>query len=48
VLSAAESLGLHWPEYLMEAGEAGFYLLPARAVATFLRAPLRQSGDICH
>jgi len=25
-LSAADSLRLHWPEYLMEAGEAGLYL----------------------
>jgi aquaporin Z len=33
-LSAAESLRLHWPEYLMEAGEAGLYLFAACAVAT--------------
>jgi hypothetical protein len=25
-LSAADSLRLHWPEYLMEAGESGLYL----------------------
>ena len=38
-LSAADSLRLHWPEYLMEAGEAGFYLFSACAVATLLWHP---------
>ena len=38
-LSAAHRLRLHWPEYLMEAGEAGVYLLSACAVATFLWHP---------
>jgi hypothetical protein len=38
-LSAAESLRLHWPEYLMEAGESGLYLFSACAVATFLWHP---------
>jgi aquaporin Z len=38
-LSAAGSLRLHWPEYLMEAGEAGLYLFSACAVATLLWHP---------
>ena len=38
-LSAADSLRLHWPEYLMEAGEAGIYLFSACAVATLLWHP---------
>src|SRR5580698_4135325 len=38
-LSAADSLSLHWPEYLMEAGEAGLYLFSACAVATLLWHP---------
>src|SRR5271156_3089199 len=38
-LSAAGSLRLHWPEYLMEAGEAGVYLFSACAVATLLWHP---------
>lgn len=38
-LDAAGSLRLHWPEYLMEAGEAGFYLLSACAFATLLWHP---------
>ena len=39
VLSASEGLRLHWPEYLMEAGEAGVYLFSACVVATFLWHP---------
>jgi aquaporin Z len=38
-LSAAGSLRLHWPEYLMEAGESGIYLFSACAVATLLWHP---------
>ncbi len=38
-LSAADSLRLHWPEYVMEAGEAAFYLFSACAVATLLWHP---------
>ena len=38
-LSAADSLRLHWPEYLMEAAEAAFYLFSACAVATLLWHP---------
>jgi len=38
-LSAAASLHLHWPEYLMEAGEAGLYLFSACSVATLLWHP---------
>jgi aquaporin Z len=38
-LSAADSLRLHWPEYLMEAGELGLYLAMACAVATLLQHP---------
>src|SRR5262249_3347973 len=38
-LSVAESLRLHWPEYLMEAGESGLYLFSACAVATLLWHP---------
>jgi aquaporin Z len=44
-LSAVDSLHLHWPEYLMEAGEAGCYLFSACAVATLLwhpASPIRQ------
>jgi aquaporin Z len=36
---AADSLRLHWPEYLMEAAESGFYLFSACAVATLLWHP---------
>ena len=38
-LSAADSLRLHWPEYLMEAGEAAIYLFTVCAVATALWHP---------
>src|SRR5215831_16719611 len=38
-LSPAASLRLHWPEYLMEAGESGLYLFSACAVATLLWHP---------
>jgi aquaporin Z len=38
-LSAADSLRLHWPEYLMEAGESGLYLFSACAFATLLWHP---------
>jgi aquaporin Z len=38
-LNAAGSLHLHWPEYLMEAGESGLYLCSACAVATLLWHP---------
>src|SRR5580704_3387994 len=45
-LSGADSLSLHWPEYLIEAGEAGLYLFSACAVATLLwhpASPVQQS-----
>jgi len=38
-LSAAASLRDHWPEYLMEVGESGAYLLAACMVATLLQHP---------
>jgi aquaporin Z len=38
-LSAIESFRLHWPEYLMEAGESGLYLFSACAVASLLWHP---------
>ena len=38
-LTAAESVRLHWPEYVMEAGEAAFYLFSTCAVATLLWLP---------
>jgi aquaporin Z len=38
-LSAAGSLRLHWPEYLMEAGESGIYLFSACVFATLLWHP---------
>ena len=38
-LSVAHSQRLHWPEYLMEGGESGFYLFAACAVATLLWHP---------
>jgi aquaporin Z len=38
-LSAVESVRLHWPEYLMETGEAGVYLFSACAAATLLWHP---------
>ena len=38
-LRVAESLRFHWPEYLMEAGEAGLYLFSVCAVATLLWHP---------
>lgn len=38
-LGAVNSLRLHWPEYLMEAGESGMYLFSACAVATLLWHP---------
>jgi len=38
-LSVAESLRIHWPEYMMEAGESGLYLFAACSVATLLWHP---------
>jgi aquaporin Z len=38
-LSALGTLGLHWPEYLMEAGELGLYMFFACAFATLLQHP---------
>jgi aquaporin Z len=38
-LSAPDGLRLHWPEYLMEAGESGFYLFSACTFATLLWHP---------
>jgi aquaporin Z len=38
-LSAGDSLRPHWPEYLMEAAEAGLYLFSACAIATLLWRP---------
>jgi aquaporin Z len=38
-LNATSSLRQHWPEYLMEAGEAGIYLFSACAAATLLWHP---------
>jgi len=38
-LSAPASLRLHWPEYLMEAGETSVYLFSACVVATLLWHP---------
>jgi len=38
-LSAKDSLRLHWPEYLMEAGESTLYLFSACAFATLLWHP---------
>jgi aquaporin Z len=38
-LSVADSLRVHWPEYLMEAGESGLYLFSACAVATLFWRP---------
>ena len=38
-LNAVGSLRHHWPEYLMEAGEAGCYLFSACTVATLLWHP---------
>lgn len=39
-LNAAASLRLHWPEYLMEAGESGAYLFCACVFATLLWHPV--------
>jgi aquaporin Z len=36
---ALESLRLHWPEYLMEAGELGLFMCSACAFATLLQHP---------
>jgi aquaporin Z len=38
-LNAGDSLRRHWPEYLMEAGEAGCYLFSACVLATLLWHP---------
>lgn len=38
-LSASGSLRLHWPEYLMEAGEVALYMFFACAFATLLQHP---------
>lgn len=38
-LNPADGLRLHWPEYLMEAGEAAIYLFSACAFATLLWHP---------
>jgi aquaporin Z len=39
VLKAIGTLRLHWPEYLMEAGELAFYMFVACALATLLQHP---------
>jgi aquaporin Z len=39
-LSALDSLRRHWPEYLMEAGELGFFMFSACAFATLLQHPV--------
>ena len=38
-LSALGSVRLHWPEYLMEAGQLGLYLFCACAFATVFQHP---------
>ena len=38
-LSAAGSLRLHWPEYLMEAAALGIFMVSAGACTTLLDAP---------
>jgi aquaporin Z len=38
-LSALGTLGLHWPEYVMEAGELALYMFLACAFATLLQHP---------
>src|SRR3954454_13552781 len=38
-LSAISSLRRHWPEYLMEVGELGWYLFVACVLATLLQHP---------
>jgi hypothetical protein len=38
-LNALGGLRLHWPEYLMEAGELALYMFFACAFATLLRHP---------
>ena len=38
-LGAIASLRRHWPEYLMEVGELGWYLFVACALTTLLRHP---------
>src|SRR5260370_17456800 len=38
-LDALHSLHLHWPEYLMEAGELALYMFFACAFATLLQHP---------
>ena len=43
-LSAADSLRLHWPEYLMEAAELGLYLFVACGIATLLLHPASPLG----
>ncbi len=43
-LSAADGLRLHWPEYLMEAGESGLYLFSACVFATLLWHPASPIG----
>src|SRR5258707_1933123 len=41
-LDALRSLHLHWPEYLMEAGELALYMFFACAFATLLQHPASQ------
>jgi aquaporin Z len=38
-LKALDSLGRHWPEYLMEAGEIALYMFITCAIATVLQHP---------
>jgi len=38
-MNALASLRLHWPEYLMEAGELGLYMFFTCAFATLLQHP---------
>ena len=43
-LGVAASLRLHWPEYLMEAGEMSFFVFCICSFATYCNTPLLRSG----
>jgi len=45
-LSALRTLGLHLPEYLMEAGELGLYMFVTCAFATLLQHPASPLGTL--
>jgi aquaporin Z len=47
-LNAFGSLRIHWPEYLMEAGESASYMFLVCAFATMLLHPISPVSHLIH